>query len=48
MSTMIPLRIVSLCASCAVIVYGLLIGSIPVVLTECIRSTPTASGRWCG
>jgi hypothetical protein len=32
--TMIPLRIVALCASCAVITYGYLIGSVPVMLTE--------------
>ena len=37
MSTMIPLRIVALTASCVVIVYGLLIGSFPVVLTEIIQ-----------
>ncbi len=49
MSTMIPLRIISLCASCAVVTYGILIGSMPVVLTECIQipSTPTGCGRWC-
>ncbi|AWN40388.1 cyclic nucleotide-binding domain-containing protein [Methylobacterium durans] len=37
MSTMIPLRIVALLASCAVITYGFLIGSMPVVLTELIQ-----------
>lgn len=37
MSTMIPLRIVALCASCAVITYGFLIGSVPVMLTEAIQ-----------
>ncbi len=37
MSTMIPLRIVALVASCAVITYGFLIGSMPVVLTEAIQ-----------
>ncbi|WP_336486397.1 cyclic nucleotide-binding domain-containing protein [Methylobacterium nigriterrae] len=37
MSTMIPLRIIALLASCAVITYGILIGSMPVVLTEAIQ-----------
>src|SRR4051812_11602720 len=37
MSTMIPLRIIALMASCAVITYGTLIGSMPVVLTEAIQ-----------
>ena len=37
MSTMIPLRIVALMASVAVITYGVLIGSMPVVLTEAIQ-----------
>ena len=37
MSTMIPLRIVALMASLAVITYGFLIGSMPVVLTEAIQ-----------
>lgn len=37
MGTMIPLRIVALCASCAVITYGFLIGSVPVMLTEAIQ-----------
>ncbi|GJE54175.1 MULTISPECIES: cyclic nucleotide-binding domain-containing protein [Methylobacterium] len=37
MSTMIPLRIVALVASCFVITYGVLIGSMPVVLTEAIQ-----------
>ncbi len=46
MSTMIPLRIVSLCASCAVIAYGLLIGSMPVVLTECIQIPFNAYRLW--
>ncbi|KQT45491.1 cyclic nucleotide-binding protein [Methylobacterium sp. Leaf456] len=36
MSTMIPLRIVALGASCAVLTYGFLIGSAPVVLTAMI------------
>ncbi|MGU3469262.1 Crp/Fnr family transcriptional regulator [Methylobacterium sp. C33D] len=34
MNTMIPLRIISLCASCALITYGFLIDSLPVILTE--------------
>nr|WP_246775671.1 cyclic nucleotide-binding domain-containing protein [Methylobacterium aquaticum] len=37
MSTMIPLRVVSILASMAVITYGLLTGSMPVVLTEAIQ-----------
>lgn len=37
MSTMIPLRIVALTASCVVITYGLMINSMPVVLTEMIQ-----------
>ncbi|MEH3117392.1 MAG: cyclic nucleotide-binding domain-containing protein [Methylorubrum populi] len=37
MGTMIPLRVVALCASCAVITYGFLIGSVPVMLTEAIQ-----------
>lgn len=37
MSTMIPLRIIALLASCVVISYGFLIGSMPVVLTEAIQ-----------
>ncbi len=37
MTTMIPLRIIALIASVAVITYGLLIGSWPVVLTEAIQ-----------
>lgn len=37
MSTMIPLRVVSLLASVAVITYGILTGSMPVVLTEAIQ-----------
>ncbi|TGD99849.1 Crp/Fnr family transcriptional regulator [Methylobacterium nonmethylotrophicum] len=37
MSTMIPLRIVSILASVAVLTYGLLTGSMPVVLTEAIQ-----------
>jgi hypothetical protein len=37
MSTMIPLRIVSILASVAVLTYGLLTGSMPVVLTESIQ-----------
>ncbi|GJE39138.1 cyclic nucleotide-binding domain-containing protein [Methylobacterium persicinum] len=46
MSTMIPLRIISLCASCAVITYGVMIGSIPVVLTECIQIPFNAYRLW--
>ena len=46
MSTMIPLRIISLCASCAVITYGILIGSMPVVLTECIQIPFNAYRLW--
>lgn len=46
MSTMIPLRIISLCASCAVVTYGLLIGSMPVVLTECIQIPFNAYRLW--
>ena len=46
MSTMIPLRIISLCASCAVISYGLLIGSMPVVLTEAIQIPFNAYRLW--
>ncbi|KMO30283.1 cyclic nucleotide-binding protein [Methylobacterium tarhaniae] len=37
MSTMIPLRVVSILASVAVMTYGLLTGSMPVVLTEAIQ-----------
>ena len=46
MSTMIPLRIISLCASCAVITYGILIGSMPVVLTEAIQIPFNAYRLW--
>ena len=46
MSTMIPLRIISLCASCAVITYGFLIGSMPVVLTEAIQIPFNAYRLW--
>lgn len=46
MSTMIPLRIISLCASCAVVTYGMLIGSMPVVLTECIQIPFNAYRLW--
>lgn len=46
MSTMIPLRIISLCASCAVVTYGVLIGSMPVVLTECIQIPFNAYRLW--
>ena len=46
MSTMIPLRIISLCASCAVITYGVLIGSMPVVLTEAIQIPFNAYRLW--
>ena len=46
MSTMIPLRIISLCASCAVITYGILIGSMPVVLTELIQMPFNAYRLW--
>ncbi|MCJ2015511.1 Crp/Fnr family transcriptional regulator [Methylobacterium sp. J-076] len=46
MSTMIPLRIISLCASCAVATYGFLIGSMPVVLTECIQIPFNAYRLW--
>ncbi|MDP4025020.1 cyclic nucleotide-binding domain-containing protein [Methylobacterium sp. NEAU 140] len=46
MSTMIPLRIISLCASCVVITYGLFIGSMPVVLTECIQIPFNAYRLW--
>ncbi|GJD62540.1 cyclic nucleotide-binding domain-containing protein [Methylobacterium frigidaeris] len=37
MSTMIPLRVVSILASVAVMTYGILTGSMPVVLTEAIQ-----------
>ncbi|ACL56056.1 cyclic nucleotide-binding domain-containing protein [Methylobacterium nodulans] len=37
MTTMIPLRILSILASVAVITYGILTGSLPVVLTEAIQ-----------
>lgn len=37
MSTMIPLRIVALVAGCVVIVYGFLIESVPLILTEGIQ-----------
>jgi CRP/FNR family transcriptional regulator, cyclic AMP receptor protein len=46
MSTMIPLRIISLCASVAVITYGSLIGSMPVVLTELIQMPFNAYRLW--
>ena len=46
MSTMIPLRIVALLASCVVITYGFLIGSMPVVLTECIQIPFNAWRLW--
>jgi len=46
MSTMIPLRIISLCASVAVVTYGFLIGSMPVVLTECIQIPFNAYRLW--
>ncbi|WP_449409824.1 Crp/Fnr family transcriptional regulator [Methylobacterium komagatae] len=46
MSTMIPLRIISLCASCVVVTYGILIGSMPVVLTECIQIPFNAYRLW--
>ena len=46
MSTMIPLRIISLCASVAVVTYGVLIGSMPVVLTECIQIPFNAYRLW--
>lgn len=34
MTTMIPLRVIGICASCALIIYGTLIHSWPVILTE--------------
>ena len=37
MSTMIPLRIVALCASSAMLTYGLLTGSMPIVLMEAVQ-----------
>ncbi|ACA16161.1 cyclic nucleotide-binding protein [Methylobacterium sp. 4-46] len=37
MTTMIPLRIVSILSSIAVIIYGCLVGSVPTVLTEVIQ-----------
>lgn len=37
MSTMIPLRIVALCASCAMITYGFLTNSWPIVLMEAVQ-----------
>lgn len=46
MSTMIPLRIISLVASAAVITYGFLIGSMPVVLTEAIQIPFNAYRLW--
>lgn len=46
MSTMIPLRIISLVASAAVITYGVLIGSMPVVLTEAIQIPFNAYRLW--
>ena len=46
MSTMIPLRIIALVASCVVITYGFLIGSMPVVLTEMIQIPFNAFRLW--
>ncbi|MGU3540066.1 cyclic nucleotide-binding domain-containing protein [Methylobacterium sp. A54F] len=46
MSTMIPLRIIALLASVAVITYGFLIGSMPVVLTEAIQIPFNAFRLW--
>ena len=46
MSTMIPLRIIALMASVAVITYGILIGSLPVVLTEMIQIPFNAFRLW--
>lgn len=46
MSTMIPLRIIALLASCVVITYGFLIGSMPVVLTEMIQIPFNAFRLW--
>lgn len=46
MSTMIPLRIIALMASCVVVTYGILIGSMPVVLTECIQIPFNAWRLW--
>lgn len=46
MSTMIPLRIIALLASCAVITYGFLIDSMPVVLTELIQIPFNAFRLW--
>lgn len=46
MTTMIPLRIIALVASVAVITYGLLIGSWPVVLTEAIQIPFNAYRLW--
>lgn len=37
MSTMIPLRIVALLASCAMISYGFLTDSMPIVITEAVQ-----------
>lgn len=46
MTTMIPLRIIALVASVAVITYGMLIGSWPVVLTEAIQIPFNAFRLW--
>jgi len=46
MTTMIPLRIIALVASAAVITYGMLIGSWPVVLTEAIQIPFNAFRLW--
>ncbi len=46
MTTMIPLRIIALVASVAVITYGALIGSWPVVLTEAIQIPFNAFRLW--
>lgn len=46
MTTMIPLRIIALVASVAVITYGGLIGSWPIVLTEAIQIPFNAFRLW--
>lgn len=46
MTTMIPLRIIALAASVAVITYGGLIGSWPVILTEAIQIPFNAFRLW--
>jgi CRP/FNR family transcriptional regulator, cyclic AMP receptor protein len=46
MTTIIPLRITSICASAAVIVYGHLIGSWPVIVTELFLVPLNAYRLW--